>query len=80
MTGAPDEAGPLALDVEVVGDGWPDEGLDPADGEREPDEQALSEMTAAASRAAHWGPPRHPVRTTLPIELHSIAEQAGGGP
>jgi len=76
-TGPSAEVGTLAVDVEVVGEGWLEEGLDPADGEREPDEQALSEMIAATSSAMHGGPPRNRVRTTLPIDFHSLAEQAG---
>ena len=61
----------------MVDDGWPDEGLDPADGEREPDEQALTEITAATSSASRVGLPRHRVRPTLAIDFHSVAKQAG---
>ena len=36
-TGVSLEDGPLVVGVEPADDGWLDEGLDPADGEREPD-------------------------------------------
>src|SRR6202044_3999530 len=57
-TGVSAEVGAPAAGVEVVGDGCPDEGLDPADAEWEPDEQALSEMIPATSSATMVGPPR----------------------
>jgi hypothetical protein len=77
-TGVPPEVGAV-VGVELVGDGWPDEGLDPADGEREPDEQALSEIIAAASSASSAGLPRSRVRATLPIQFHFIFRGAGVG-
>jgi hypothetical protein len=75
-TGASAELGALAEGVELLGDGWLDEGLDPADGERELDEQALSETTAATSSASSVGPPRNRVRAKLPIDFHSLVRQA----
>ena len=75
-TGVSPEDGPLVVGVELADDGWLDEGLDPADGEREPDEHALTEITAAASSASSVGLPRHRVRATLPIESHSVVGPA----
>jgi hypothetical protein len=68
------------VDVELaedgsLDDGWLDDGLDPADGDRELDEQALSETTAASSSASSVGPPRNRARTTLPIDFHSVVRQ-----
>src|SRR5579864_4365524 len=74
-TGVSAEAGALAVGVEVVGDGWLDAGLDPADGEREPDEQALSATTTATSSASSAGPARNRVRATFPIESHPVVRQ-----
>ena len=74
-TGASAEVGALARRASRWSDdGWLDEGLDPADGERELDEQALSEMTAASSSASSVGRPRNRVRATLPIDFHSVVE------
>jgi hypothetical protein len=67
----------VGLDEDV--EGWVDDGLDPADLAWEPDEQALSDMTAASSSATGVDPPRNRVRTTLPINIHSDAEQTGVG-
>ena len=74
-TGPPVEVGPLAVDVDGTGDAWLDVGLDPADGEGEPDEQALSEQAALASRASHFAFRDHVLLATLPIESHSVAWQ-----
>jgi hypothetical protein len=79
-TGASPEVGALPADGELVGDGWPDEGLDPADEEREPDEQALSDTTAASSTASSVDPPRNRARTTLPIDFHSVVRRAASEP
>jgi hypothetical protein len=72
--------GAPAVGVELVDDGWSDEGLDPADEERELDEQALSEMAAAASNASVIGPPRNRVRASLAIEFHFVVGRAAVGP
>jgi hypothetical protein len=79
-TGASVGVGELAVVVEVVGGGALDEGLDPADGEREPDEQALREITAVSSSASRVGPPRHRACTASPIDFHSVVKQAGAEP
>jgi hypothetical protein len=63
-TGVSAVVGAPAVGVELVGDGWSDEGLDPADEERELDEQALSEMTAATSSVSVIRPPRNRVRAS----------------
>jgi hypothetical protein len=75
-TGVSPEDGALAVGVELVVDCCLDEGLDPADEEREPEEQALSEMTAATNSASTVGPPRNRVRATLAIDFHSLVRQA----
>lgn len=75
-TGASVGLGAPAGDVDAVGDGRLDEGLGPADGDREPDEQALSEMTAAATRASRVGTPRNRVRTMSAIDSHFLASPA----
>ena len=65
------------MDVDVAGDGWADDGVDPADGEREPDEHAPSEITAASSSTSRVGPRRNGVRATLPIDsIPSPSRQA----
>ena len=78
-TGASVDVGALALGLEVeVDDGWVDEGLDPADEERELEEHALSVVSAASSSTSSVGRPRNPVRATLPIDFdfHSVGSQA----
>jgi len=77
-TGASPEVGALPVGVEVVGDGWVDEELDPADGERELDEQALSETTAASSSASSVSPPRRRACTALRIKFHSVVREEAG--
>jgi hypothetical protein len=76
-TGESPEVGALPVEAELVGDELPDEGLDPAEEEREPDEQALSEMTAASSSTSSVGLPRNRVRARLPIDFHSVVRQVG---
>src|SRR5580658_10459968 len=75
MTGESPVVGVLAAGVELVDEGWVEEGLDPADGEPEPDEQAASEMPAATSSVTRAGPPRDRVRATLPIDVQSVVRR-----
>src|SRR5579862_6264874 len=72
-TGRSPEPGALPGGAEPAGelDGG-DAGLDPAAGDREPDEQALSTTAAAITRATRVGPPRHRGRATLAIYFHSV--------
>ena len=76
-TGVSPSSAALEVGAELVGDDWADEGLDPAEGERELDEQALSNVSAATSGASTVSPPRHRARGKI---SHLFQSVLGGQP